>query len=96
MRCFTCSQRERGPRSVHRPEAAGICINDGYVKRVSNRFTTALKRVAYGVVIVLLVIIPVPIGRVFARLFDRKPKPVAALVVKREDETDFGPRREKR
>ena len=58
---------------------------------MSNRFTKVLKRIAYGVVIVLLVIIPVPIGRLFARLFDRKPRATAALIVKREDETDFGP-----
>jgi hypothetical protein len=58
---------------------------------VSTRVTSALKRVAHGVVIVLLVIIPVPVGRLFARLFDKKPRATAALVVRREDETDFGP-----
>lgn len=55
---------------------------------MSNRLLT---RVAHAAVITLLVLIPVPVGRLFARLFDKKPRATAALVVKREDETDAGP-----
>ena len=73
--------------------AAGVCPLRGYVKWVLRRITTALKRVAQGVVIVMLVIIPVPVGRLFARLFDQKPRATAALVVRREDELDDAPPR---
>lgn len=48
----------------------------------------ALRRVAQGLVIALLVIIPVPVGRLFARLFDVKPRPVATQLVKRREEQD--------
>ena len=61
------------------------------MKGVSNRVTNALRRFAHGVVVVLLVIIPVPIGRLFARLFDKRPRAPAALVVRREDRADSGP-----
>ena len=43
------------------------------------------KRVAQGLVIALLIIIPVPVGRLFSRLFDRPKRAVAAQVVKKED-----------
>lgn len=73
--------------------SGGGCPRSGYVKWVHRRITTALKRVAQGVVIVMLVIIPVPVGRLFARLFDQKPRATAALVVRREDELDDAPPR---
>lgn len=49
------------------------------------------KRVAQGLVIALLIIIPVPVGRVFVRLFDRPKRAVAAQVVKRENPTTREP-----
>ena len=71
--------------------ASGAPSRNGYVKCVSSGFIAAFKRVAQGVVIVMLVIIPVPVGRLFARLFDQKPRATAALVVRREDDAEVDP-----
>lgn len=43
-----------------------------------------LRRVAQALVIVLLVVVPVPVGRLFVKLFDTKPRAIATQPIRQK------------